>query len=366
MQYRKLLKCSLMKWSNQLTRLFNIEYPVIQAPMFGVTTPGMVAAAAGANCLGSLSLGDLNAADCAKAIRATKQLTGRPFAVNIFVHKIPELTNKLRKRYTRTKHFIEAFALQNQLEITIPSIDDIKLNTYHEQLDVIIAEDCKLLSFTFGNIDQPDIDRLKSNGTLLIGTCTSVEEARVLEASGIDVICVQGIEAGGHRGSFEDINIPQIGGLSLLAQIYDNIKLPLIYAGGIYNAPTLLAARTLGAQGFQVGSLLLASAESALKDFEKQRLKEVSEKDIVLTRGFSGRYARGISNAFIRTIENSEYILPYPYQNKLTSELRKVAKEQKNTDFVSIWAGQSIIPYSEASTGVILAKLISDIETVNC
>ncbi|WP_126971543.1 NAD(P)H-dependent flavin oxidoreductase [Gynurincola endophyticus] len=351
-----------MKWMNQLTRLFNIEYPVIQAPMFGVTTPAMVVAATRANCLGSLSLGDLNATGCSEAIRATKQLTGDPFAVNIFVHKIPALTNELSARYTKTRHFIETFALQHHLLVKLPAIDEVKLNSYHEQVEVIIEEGCKMLSFTFGNLDQQSIDRLKSKGICLIGTCTSVEEAMILEASGIDVICVQGIEAGGHRGSFEETNILQIGGLSLLAQVYDKVKVPLIYAGGIYNASTLLAAKTLGAQGFQVGSLLIASAESSLKDFEKQRLKKVNEKDIVLTKSFSGRYARGINNTFIETIESSEYVLPYPYQNKLTAELRKVAKEQKNADFVNIWAGQSLFRYSEHSTSEILRKLISDVE----
>lgn len=101
------------------------------------------------------------------------------------------------------------------MQVSLPEIKDIKLYPYHEQIDAVIGEDCKILSFTFGNPDDKSIQKLKENGVLLIGTCTSVEEALVLEKSGIDMICVQGIEAGGHRGSFETENIPQIGGLSL-------------------------------------------------------------------------------------------------------------------------------------------------------
>lgn len=353
-----------MKWKNKLSQILNIDFPVIQAPMFGVTTTSMVAAAAKANCLGSLPLGDLSADKCVEAIRSTKQLTDKPFAVNIFVNEIPEITNELKIKYTYTKSFIEQLARQNNLEVHLPEIHEIKINSYHEQLAVIIAENCKILSFTFGNLDSASIDLLKNNGTVLIGTCTSVQEAIILEKSGIDIICVQGIEAGGHRGSFFAENIPQIGGFSLLSQVLESVKIPVIYAGGIYNGKTLLAAQMLGAQGFQVGSLLLGSIESSLKDFEKQRLSNVKEHEIILTKSFSGRYARGIKNHFIEMIEHSDFILPYPYQNKLTNELRRVAKINNNADFVSMWVGQSIHKFSEQSTTEILKNLIADTDTI--
>lgn len=355
-----------MNWTNNITRILNIEYPIIQAPMFGVTTPEMVAATSNINCLGSLALADLSAEKCVEAIRLTKQLTKNPFAVNIFVHDIPEITDKLRADYADAKTFIEHLAEQNNLHIHIPTIDQLKINSYHEQVDVIISENCKILSFTFGNLDKHSIDKLKSNGTILIGTCTSVSEAIVLEKSGIDIICVQGLEAGGHRGSFTSEVIPKIGGLSLLAQVSETVNVPIIYAGGIYNSKTLLASKALGAGGFQIGSLLLGSAESALKDFEKERLRKVNEADIVLTKSFSGRLARGIRNTFISDMEETEFILPYPYQNKLTGELRKVAKINKNVDFVNIWVGQSINDYSGQSITEIISKLIKQTETNNC
>ena len=328
--------------------------------MFGVSTPEMTAAAAKSGCLGSLALADLSAEKSVELIRKTKKLTNQPFAVNIFVHHIPEITDELKQQYSKTKKHLENLAQENNMEIDLPELESLKINSYHEQIDAIIEEKCKILSFTFGNLDSQSIQKLKENGTVLMGTCTSVEEALELEKSGVDIICVQGIEAGGHRGSFVSENIPQIGGFSLLSQIYDSVKVPLIYAGGIYNAKTLAAAKELGAEGFQIGSLLLASQESALQDFEKERLKNVNEKDIVLTKSFSGRYARGIKNKFIKTIENSEYILPYPYQNKLTGEMRRIARTVKNDEFVNLWVGQSIVDYSELSTQNILEKLIRE------
>lgn len=349
-----------MLFSKTISEILNIKYPIIQAPMFGVSTPEMTAVAAKAGCLGSLALADLTAEKSVELIRRTKKLTNQPFAANIFVHQIPELTDELKLQYARTKKYLENLAQENNMEIDLPNLEDFKINSYHEQIDAIIDENCKILSFTFGNLDHKSIQKLKEKGTILIGTCTSVKEALELEKLGIDIICVQGIEAGGHRGSFVSEDIPKIGGFSLLSQVYDSVKVPLIYAGGIYNGKTLKAAQELGAQGFQIGSLLLASQESALQDFEKARLKNVKEKDIVLTKSFSGRYARGIKNKFIETIENSDYILPYPYQNKLTGELRKIARMVKNVEFVNLWAGQSILNYSEDSTQDILEKLIQE------
>jgi nitronate monooxygenase len=144
--------------------------------------------------------------------------------------------------------------------------------------------------------------------------------------------------------------------------VYDHVSVPVIYAGGVYGAKTLKAVKDLGAQGFQVGNLLLASQESALQPFEKERLKKVREEEIVLTKSFSGRYARGIKNQFIDAVENTEYILPYPYQNKLTNALRKAAKSLQNPEFVGIWVGQSIHQYSELSTEEILRNLIKECE----
>ncbi len=351
-----------MFWPETISKKLGVKYPIIQAPMFGVSSVQMAVAAARAGCLGSLALADLSADESIKLIRETKRLTDKPFAANIFVHHIPEITEALKMKFVKTRQFLEQLAKDNDIEVSFPDLEDLKVRSYHELVDAVIEENCKILSFTFGNLDNQSIQKLKGNGVTLIGTCTSVNEALILEKSGIDIICVQGTEAGGHRGTFDPDHVPQIGGLSLLSQVYDHVKVPLIYAGGIYNGKTLQAVKELGAQGFQVGNLLLASQESALEPFEKDRLKKVREDEIMLTKSFSGRYARGVRNKYIETVEDSEYILPYPYQNKLTNALRKAAKSKQNADFVGIWTGQSIHDYSELSTEEILRKLIFQVQ----
>lgn len=351
-----------MDWKNDITRKLDIPYPVIQAPMFGVGTPEMAAATARMGGLGSLPLGDLPADRCIELVRETGKLTDRPFAVNIFVNEIPPVTDALRRQYDETRRFVERLASDHGLDIGLPGIESFQLTDYREQVDALIAENCGIVSFTFGNPDAGSIQRFKRHGTTLIGTCTSVEEALVLEGAGVDIICVQGLEAGGHRGSFAAGPVPGVGGFSLLPQVCDAVKTPVVYAGGIYNGRTLLASQVLGAQGFQVGSLLLCSRESALLDFEKKALADAGHGQVVLTDSFSGRYARGLGNAFTEALDGSGHVLPYPYQNKLTGELRKLAKKAGNIDFVSVWTGNSLPEFSTASTTEILMRLVKDAE----
>ncbi|WP_312922069.1 NAD(P)H-dependent flavin oxidoreductase [Empedobacter brevis] len=351
-----------MTWQNDLTDLFGVKYPVIQAPMFGVTTPQMVAGASRIGCLGSLPIADLDAEDALKKIHETKKITDKPFAVNIFVNDVPEITLELKQKYNKVRKHLKEIAFNQNFEVDFPEIETVKPKTYKEKIDLIIQEKCRILSFIFGILDKDSIEKLKENNVCLVGTCTTVEEAIQLEKAGIDVICVQGIEAGGHRGTFDPNELPQIGGFSLLPHVRDVVKTPLIYAGGIYNAQTLLAARTLGADGFQVGSLLLCSQESALRRFEKDRLENVREDEITLTKSFSGRYARGIRNEFIDLIENTDFILPYPYQNKLTNFLRKASKIKENTEFTNLWLGHSYHHFEEDSTTNLLQNLIHSVE----
>ncbi|MEO2099496.1 MAG: nitronate monooxygenase [Flavobacteriaceae bacterium] len=350
-----------MDWGNELTRLLNVKYPIIQAPMLGVGTPQMVAAATRAETLGSLPLGDLPAEECKAKIQKTKAISKQPFAVNIFVHKLPELDDSLRKDYKETRKFLEKFASEHQLEVDFPLLEEIKLTDYHDQVEIIIEEEVKIVSFTFGNLDTGSIEKLKRNKTILIGTCTSLKEAKELEDSGIDIICLQGTGAGGHRGSFDEDNHSEVDGFSILSEIQEKVDIPIIYAGGIHNAKTLLAVRNLGAQGFQVGSLLLGSNESNLSEFAKERLREAKKEELILTKSFSGRYARGINNTFVKVMEASGKILPYPYQNKLTKALRKSANTHQNTEFLSLWTGQALAEFSGDSTTEILKRLISEV-----
>lgn len=196
---------------------------------------------------------------------------------------------------------------------------------------------------------------------MLVGTATSVAEAKVLEQSGVDIIAVQGIEAGGHRGSFlTNEPIPQICLFSLLPQIADEVNLPLLAAGGIYNSRTVKAAFTLGAAGIQAGSLFIAANESAASEAYKRAVLNATDTSTVLTRAFSGRWARGIQNEFMRRMDAKGISIPYyTIQNQLMSLIRAHAQKNNLPDFIALWAGQAAGKSKLGTTQEIIGSLIN-------
>lgn len=353
-----------MNWQNRLTSILKINFPFVQAPMLGITTPAMVAAISNTGGLGSLAIGGLSPEDARKQIRAVKELTNKPFSVNFFAHTIP--AEDQSKAYQEMVSFTAELCALNNIPFTPPTFDSLKFHTWKDQLEVMLQENIPVASFTFGVPDQAGIEQFKSKGMVLIGTATCIEEALLLENSGIDVISVQGSEAGGHRGSFLTSDQPPlIGSMSLIPQVADAVYTPLLAAGGIAEGRSMASAFVLGAEGVQVGSAFLACHESAAGDKHKYRIQNGSAIHSVLTRAFTGRWARGLENNFIRKIEASGRTIPaYPYQNSLTTPIRSYAQQQQLTDFIAIWAGQSASKAVRKPAAEIMQTLIQQAEMV--
>lgn len=352
-----------MKWHNKVTSLLNITYPVVQAPMLGITTPEMVAAISNAGGLGSLPVGGLNADQTLSLIRAVKSLTNKPFAVNLFVHPIP--SNIDQQAFTDMQQFLTEFAADNEIAYVPPVYDMLKFNNYHQQTDLLLSEKIPVVSFTFGIPDDEFIAALKNRGVRLIGTATCVEEALLLDNKFVDVITAQGSEAGGHRGTFITEGIPpMIGTMSLVPQIVDAIRRPVLAAGGICDGSTMMAAMMLGAQGVQVGSAFLVCNESSAPNAHKHRIQNAPARDAILTKSFSGRWARGIENKLMRAISSSGLpTLPYPYQQSLTASIRSFAQQKDITDFATMWAGQSASKAVRKPAAAIFQTLIDQAQT---
>nr|WP_295870124.1 nitronate monooxygenase [uncultured Chitinophaga sp.] len=329
-----------MEWKNRLTSLLGIDYPFVQAPMLGITTPAMVAAVSNSGGLGSLPVGGLPPARVAALIAEVKALTSRPFAVNLFTYEVPPADQP--EPFDQMQQYLQQLYKKNGLTVPAVAFDAVKTHAYQEQLPVLLEAGISLVSFTFGIPDEASIAMLKANGCLLLGTATSVEEALALEAAGCDTVVAQGIEAGGHRGSFLPGPLPQVTTMTLVPQITDRIALPVIAAGGIADGRSAAAAFCLGASGVQCGSVLLRSPESAATPHHKDKVGAVTDTGTRITRAFSGRWARGIANVLMDGIEASGLPLNvYPVQDALTQAVRKVAKEQDNPDFIVMYAGQA-------------------------
>ncbi len=342
----------------RIQQLLSIKYPIVQAPMLGVTTPAMVAAVAEAGALGSLPVGGLSPGRTRELIRATKALTQRPFAVNLFAHApAPEIDHQA---IALMQDFLAEICREYQIPYTPQNPHDFRFYYYEDLIEVLLEEKIEVVSFTFGQLKAKVIDAFKQNGTRLIGTATSVAEAKVLAKAGIDIITVQGIEAGGHRGTFlHNQPLPQVGLNALLPQVVDEVNVPILAAGGIHNARTLQAAFALGASGVQVGSLFITAHESAASDAYKEAVLKAADTSTVLTRTFSGKWARGIQNQFMRRLNATGVSIPYyTHQNQLMSPIRTYAQQHQLTDFMAMWAGQAAGKSRRASTQEIVEGLI--------
>lgn len=352
-----------MTWKNVITERLKVKYPVIQAPMLGVSTPEMAAAVSNEGGLGSLAVGGLSPDATRQLIRTTKSLTSNPFAVNLFAHPIPAYTDD--ELEPMRKLLIE---LANKRGYTLETADLTNFTLYNhlDQVDVLLEEAVRIVSFTFGCLDTNSISRLKKAGCILIGTATCVEEARYLETQQIDMITVQGLEAGGHRGTFmDDIPLPQVGLFSLLPQVVKAVSIPCIAAGAINSAQTIKAAFELGAMAVQIGTAFIGTEESQAIASYKERLAVSTDTDTALTRAFSGRWARGMRNEVMNEIERSGIPLPpYPLQNSLTTKLRKLAQQAGDSDYTTLWAGQSAAGTPMKPAREVFINLVEQYETI--
>ena len=341
-----------------LKSLFHINYPIVQAPMLGVTTPAMVAAVANAGALGSLPVGGLSPDRSRELIRQTKTLTDRAFAVNLFAHEPAREIN--RKETDAMQDFLAELCKEFDIPYERKDIDTFRFYYYEDLIELLLEERIPIVSFTFGGLNAETMAALKQHGVITIGSATSVAEAKALALSGVDALTVQGIEAGGHRGSFlPEPTLPQVGLFSLLPQVADEVNLPLLAAGGIYNDRTVKAAFALGASGIQVGSLFVAADESLACEAYKKALLNAKDTSTALTRTFSGRWARGIQNTFMQRMTEKGISIPYyTFQNQLMSMVRAHAQKHNIQDFIALWAGQSAGRSERGTSREIITRLI--------
>ncbi|HWO96255.1 MAG TPA: nitronate monooxygenase [Bacillus sp. (in: firmicutes)] len=345
-----------MSWNeNAFTKKFNLNYPIIQAGMAGgITTPQLVAAVSNYGALGSIGAGYMTASEMSKAIRDTKQMTNKPFNVNVFVPS-NEAANLRDEQYQKALEVLKPYFEELKVEEE-PVIKDYS-SIFDNQIDTILEEGAAVCSFTFGAPSREVVSRLKEKGVMLIGTATTAAEAIVLEESGMDAIVAQGSEAGGHRGNFPDTKENMsIGTMALVPQIIDCVTIPVIAAGGIMDGRGIKAALAIGAQGAQLGTAFLATEESGAHSLYKEKIINSDEQSTMMTKAFSGKYARGIRNTFMEEMESkTENILPYPMQHDLTSVIRKQAAAQLNPDYMSLWAGQGVgmVKQSQSATQVL-------------
>jgi nitronate monooxygenase len=325
--------------NTELCRIFNIRYPIFLAGMAGVPGVKLAAEVSNAGGLGSLGAAYMDPEAIRAAIREVRQLTQAPFGVNLFSTRLVDNNTRIKE----VQH--ELNKIRHELGIMQASDECVSTpNHFEEQFAVLLEEKVPVISTAFGLLPDTFVQQAKSAGIRIVTMVTTVNEAALAERAGCDAIVAQGSEAGGHRGTFDISNHPMganIGVIALVPQIVDRVKIPVIAAGGIMDGRGLVAALVLGAQGVQMGTRFLTSAESGAHEAYKDALMTSTEESTVITKVFSGRPARGIVNPFIKHWDASGVEpLPFPTQNTITRDIRNAASKQDNAEFMSLWAGQ--------------------------
>jgi nitronate monooxygenase len=340
---------------NDFCRKYGLSIPVVLAPMGGgPSTPELVAAVSNAGGLGSLAAAYSNAERIQQDIAAIRKLTSRPFAVNLFS---PEAQLPLKDGADAVSEFLRPY--HERLGLKAPALPQKPIEDFDEQLNAVAKAAPPIVSFTFGLLPAKATEELKEQGTYLMGTATTVEEARQLQRAGVDAVIAQGCEAGAHRGTFA---VPAedalIGTVALIPQVVDSVRVPVIASGGIMDGRGLVAALALGASAVQMGTAFLACKEAGTNATYREALRRSRHSRTTLTRAFSGRMARGLSNEFIESwnaagIEH----LPYPWQNALTQPMRRAAANAGHASLLSLWAGQGLGMLRETTAEQLMKEL---------
>ena len=307
--------------------------------MAGATSPELVAAVSNAGGLGSLGGALLGPDDLRRAIGEIRRLTDRPFNVNLFAWRDPDEpgATALGALDAALRPYRARVGLPDDAALPLPPSPSALLE---QQLAVVCEEAVPVFSFTFG---IPPLDGVKETGAVIAGTATTVEEAAALEDAGVDVVVAQSAEAGGHRGSFlAPFEESMVGGLALIPQVVDRVRVPVVAAGGIMDGRGIAAALALGAQGVQLGTAFLACAESAAHPLHKTALGRTRDSDTCVTTVYSGRPARAVRTPFIADLEaHLSAPLDFPLQYARTGPIHYAAAAKGDDELMFLLAGQA-------------------------
>ena len=323
-----------------ITDLFGLSLPVVQAPMAGVQGASLALAVAQAGGLGSLPAATLTPEALRRDLAAIGERSAGPINVNFFCHAPPEpeAEREAAWRAVLAPYYAE-FGLDPAEVVAGPA-----RTPFNDDLADVLAElPPAVVSFHFG-LPAPDLlERVRATGAKVLSSATTVDEARWLDAQGVDAIVAQGLEAGGHRGHFlsDDLDA-QAGTYALLPHIVRAVRVPVIAAGGIADAAGVAAARALGAAGVQVGTAYLLCPEATTSAVHRQALTADAGGDTALTNLFTGRPARGIHNRLMRELGAMRDDVPaFPLAAGALAPLRGKAEAMGRSDFSPLWAGQN-------------------------
>lgn len=336
-----------------LTDLLGIDLPIVLGPFGGLSSAVLTGEVSEGGGLGSFGLYGYDGTRIRETVASIRERTARPFALNLWLPLGDEVT----------PDGVDAAPSRDALRplydaagAAVPELPERFLPPLEEQLAAVWEARPAVLSVVFGVPASAVVEDAHRLGIRVMGTATTVAEARALEAGGVDVIVASGAEAAGHRVSF--LAAPEdslVGTVALVPQVVDAVSVPVIAAGGVADRRGVAAAFALGAAGVQVGTAFLRTRQSAASEGHRAAIAAARDTSTVLTRAMSGRLARGIPNRAVRHIEASGVIAPFPAQNWLTGVFRAAAGG--DPELSSLWAGQAAGLATRDDAGDVLREL---------
>ena len=347
-----------MGWPDErLIDLFGVALPIVQAPMANSSGVDMAVAVAEAGGLGSLPCAGLGDDKVREGVAAMSR-TRKPINLNFFCHDEPE------RDLAREAAWIERLApYYRELGVELPK-PPLQATIYRfTESTCGVVEDLRpeVVSFHFGLPAPQLVQRVKRAGCKVICSATTRREALVLAERGVDAIIAQGAEPGGHRGMFLETDVAtQIGTFALVQQIVEAVDVPVIAAGGISDASSIVAAFTLGAASVQIGTAYLCCPEATTSALHRAALAEPG-RETVIADMLSGRPARGIMTRVIREQGPIDPAHPsYPLATPALAPLRKAAEAKGSGDFSWFWSGQGAVPPTDIGAGELTRTLADE------
>lgn len=353
----------MKRWNeNRLTRLLGIEYPIIQGPLGGLSSERLAATVSNGGGLGSFGAHSLTPAAIGAVAAQIRGMTSKPFAMNLWVSMEDDGARASDEAAFQRSVVALADHLK-ELGAPTPAYEPYVPVSFDAQAQAVLDAGVPVFSFIFGVPPADVLQECRARRIVTIGTATTVDEAVVLQEAGVDAIVASGFEAGGHRGSFlRRAEESLIGTMSLVPQVVDAVTVPVIAAGGIADARGIIAAFALGAEGVQIGTAFLASEESGAHPLHRAALRGPEARETGLTRGFTGRLARGIRNRLMTGLnESGTAPLPYPLQRLLMRSVAGPAAQAGRADLMQLWAGQSAGLAGNPDAGAYLQSLIDGV-----
>lgn len=345
-----------------LSSLLGIEYPIIQAPMAGgYVSAELTAAVSNAGGLGSIAAGYLKPEQLREQIHLVKSLSNRPFMVNLFVSQdIPVSRDQMEE------FIIKAADINPEIKINeatnLFNDNAWKISSINSMVNIIIEEKIKIVSFTFGAPSDEAIQRLREHDVLIIGNSTHLLEAFLWQDKGADAIILQGCEAGGHRATFigDPIKVAQ-SSFTLLQQGLRELTVPVISAGGYFDAKAMGAAFCLGASAIVAGTAFLTTHEANTTEDHRKALLASNELDSIFTKNLSGAWARAIHSEGLKEIDSYQLpTLPFPAHGFMIKSL--LSKKDQPEKFRALYAGINAQFCEEISASTLMHRWIAELQ----